>query len=129
MLDLTKLLEISHISTVSSFQASTRFQKCFHLQVPKKISSNRGIIPRQEKMITFSSNQGILREEIFVKSRQPLVRRTRQVKADFGNKFSSIKASCRPFVRKFKADCKKIKSNEERLRQERIANPSSCAKK
>ena len=58
-------------STVSSFrfklQQSARFQKCFHLQIHKKISANLGIPHPQEK--------------IFVKSRQTSGRNFRQFEA------------------------------------------------
>ena len=76
---------MKNFHSVSSFQASARFQKCFHLQVLKKISSD--ITTHTIKKYFFLSNQGRLREELFVKSRQLTVRKTRQVKTDFGKIF------------------------------------------
>ena len=72
-LTIDKIRNISYFNSFKlSIQASARFQKCFHLQIHKKISANLGIPHPQEKiMIKFSSNQGRLREEIFVNSRQP----------------------------------------------------------
>ena len=66
---------------VQQFQAFdsgfSTISKIFHLQIHKKISANLGIPHPQEKekMIKFSSNQGRLREEIFVNSRQPTQRK------------------------------------------------------
>ena len=56
--------------------------------------SSKNLSSPQEKFVkprhpTSRKNQGKLREEILVKWRQSSVRKTRQVKADFGKKFSS----------------------------------------
>ena len=55
----------------------------------KNLSSPQEKFAKPRKIINFSSNQGKLREEILVKWRQPSVRKTRQVKVDFGKTFSS----------------------------------------
>ena len=63
--------------------------------------------------------------KIFVKSRQPTVRKTRQVKADFGKIFSlnqGFLSFCKKIQIKSYRTRKKFKSNQESLRHEKKIN-------